>query len=531
MSADKVDAQKALSQAKNHLTQLQSRHDALVADLEEAYRTLHGTARRERVMDLSTELKILKPRIKSAEVLLTGSEVSLRAKDSNSLNLDIWLQVFDMATSTPVDREGYILRNRSVILYGAGAPYALSSVCRTWRDLVLATPSLWATFHFSPLAFNTKPEPPLSFKSRRPQSWANVQNALSRHVMRSANSPLNVTIDLRQDKPAQQRKRIDVTAANGILDILVSHAHRWQHVDLTLINDGPIRSYAVWRFNKVTSVPLLRTLCIRMHESGHGGPAISIPRSCPLLRNLTFEGHAFAWKATIGISTSALTHLAVGLDQLSEDHLWAILCAAPPTLASLSLTGQEEVYPRYLREDNTPTRCYARLRHLRVDLLGMSYLWPFIGRLDLHYVQDFILQSPGKWDPSYDTVIRALRESVTVVTIAPGGRPIKLGKDWARQLGELTHVREFRNEVAGTRHAFWNTLTKDKTWPLLEVIHSTVDPKLPPGGDRSLTLQALGKLIVERNQQSNDGRSVCRIREVRVAEEDKQQWLNGLVES
>jgi len=530
MGTDKAEAQKEFSQAKNHLTQLQSRHDTLVADLEKAYRTLHGTARREQVMDLSAELKMLKPRIKSAEILLVGSEVSLHAKDGNGLNLDIWLQIFDLATSTPVDREGYILRNRSVILYGAGAPYALSSVCRTWRNLVLATPSLWATFHFSPLAFSKKPEPPLSFKSRRPQSWANVQIALSRHVTRSANSPVNVTIDLRQDKPEQQRKRIDVTAANGILNTLISHAHRWQHVDLTLINDSRIRNYAVWRLNKITSVPLLRTLCIRMHERGHGAPAIAVPRSCPLLRSLTFEGHAVAWKVT-GLSTSTLTHLAVGLDQLSVDHLWAILCAAPPTLASLSLTGQEEVFPRYLRADNLPTRCNVRLRHLQVNLLGMSYLRPLIGRLDLYYVQDFILQSPAKWDASYDEVIRALRESVTVVTIAPGGRPIKLGKDWARQLGELPHVREFRDEVAGTRHAFWNTFTKDKTWPLLEVIHSTVDPKLPPGGDRSLTLQALGKLIVQRNQQSNDGRSVCRIREVRVAEEDKQQWLNGLVES
>ena len=106
-----------------------------------------------------------------------------------------------------------------------------------------------------------------------------------------------------------------------------------------------------------------------------------------------------------------------------------------------------------------------------------------------------------------------------------------LDEHWARQLGELHLVQEFRDEVGGESHDFWDTLAKDMLWPRLEVIHSTIDPKLLPGGDRSLMLQALGELIVERNQQSNNGGSVRRLCEVRVdADEDQKQWLNGLIE-
>jgi len=525
MDLEEENARAEFARAKSDLMQLRSRREALVAALEDAYRTLHGTARRERLAELRTDLKLIKPQIDGTQALLLQYE-----DGSSRLNVDMWLQIFNIITSAPVDREGYILRGRSIISYGAGAPYALASVCRAWRDLVLATPSLWATFHFSPLSFQSKRDPPLAFKSKRPHRWANVHKALRLQLTRSAASPLNVTVDLQHYYTAYHRRRIDVNAAVGIFRDLARQSERWQHIDLTVTSERRIRKDALFHINRVTPVPLLRTLRIRLHQDGFAHPRITIPDACPLLQVLVYDGHPFA-PGYGGLSTSSLTRLDLGLEGWWIEHLWNLLCAAPPTLVSLSLAGRGDPHPRRFDESYKPPRSRTSIRRLEFDLLGVTYLSGFIGHLDLRYVQELIIRSPERWHFYYRDIIQSLRESVTVLKLVSGGRSMVLDEHWARQLGELHLVQEFRDEVGGESHDFWDTLAKDMLWPRLEVIHSTIDQKLLPGGDRSLMLQALGELIVERNQQSNNGGSVRRLREVRVdADEDKQQWLNGLIE-
>jgi len=179
MSSKASNIRAKYTQDDDVLHQLLEHQTKLIDTRKHAYRTLQGAARRDHVAAIDGKLKILKLDIAHVQTQLAHSETQLRALASTRLSDDIWRHVFDLATSAPVDLQGFILPG-PVITYGPGDPYALASVCRGWRAFILATPSLWANFDSSLL----------SFKSGKARQWSRFLAALQLQLERSASSPL-----------------------------------------------------------------------------------------------------------------------------------------------------------------------------------------------------------------------------------------------------------------------------------------------------------------------------------------------------
>ena len=514
------DIRAAYTQDDDICHQLLKRRTELIDARENAYRTLQGAARLDHVAAIDAELKTLKPRIERAEVQLKNSETGLRALASTRFSDDIWRHVFDLATSAPVDLQGFILPGRRVVMHGAGAPYALASVCRVWRALVLATPSLWANFHSSPL----------SFKSGIARRWRRVLAALQLQLERSASSPLNVTIDIQRGTDGAHRSSSEVDAAETMFQVLGGHASRWQHIDLNLENCAPRRVLeAVAACIATAEAPMLRTLRVMvMRSTWHtvSSTPTALPRGCLMLQNLTIGGNPI--EAIPTGSLSALTTLHLKLTGWDVLVLWDILRVAP-LLDTLRLSGWSGQLEPPVALQHKPSPC-ARLRRLEVNAGGMRCIRTLANHLDLSCVQEFVVRSPANfaWDRLVDeAVLQSFRESVTKLVIRRG-RSEELGEDWARQFGALHRVREFHDEDGGTRNDFWETVDEEDLWPQLEIVRSTTRPNVKIPVTRIPALEALGELIAHRKQRSGQG--VRRIREVYVdAEDDTREWLAGLV--
>ncbi|KAJ7592818.1 hypothetical protein C8J56DRAFT_483340 [Mycena floridula] len=90
------------------------------------------------------------------------------------------------------------------------APLLLGRICRTWRELALSTPELWASIH---VHFSQQFDPP------RVQRLCDEAHAW---ISRSGTCPLTIGVTCRNQSPA----------ANNFLDSLTKLSKRWRSIDI-----------------------------------------------------------------------------------------------------------------------------------------------------------------------------------------------------------------------------------------------------------------------------------------------------------
>ncbi|KAJ7487372.1 hypothetical protein B0H11DRAFT_2278923 [Mycena galericulata] len=164
---------------------------------------------------------------------------------------------------------------------GSLSPTLLTHVCRVWRVIALATPSLWRMISFD--EDRLEPQIPLV------ESW----------LARSACSPLSIQIP--KDSPFHS----DLDSLSLFIDAIISHHARWENLEAH-IYDSDLRLIG-------GAMPLLRTLSLTV-EPVTGG---TTPRllDAPSLRTVTFNDAAML---AIVLPWARLTSLTLKLVEPRE---------------------------------------------------------------------------------------------------------------------------------------------------------------------------------------------------------------------
>ncbi|KAJ7633173.1 hypothetical protein FB45DRAFT_1148727 [Roridomyces roridus] len=122
------------------------------------------------------------------------------------------------------------------------SPAFLLQICRHWRDVALTTPALWSSFWLCIY------DEPVQIQLRKLQTW----------LQRSKDYPLSFHIQCVYG-PRHQ-------AMDPIIDAVVSHASRWQHVNIFLPS--------IEKFGRLVGpMPLLRSACVDVEDWGRGKEA------------------------------------------------------------------------------------------------------------------------------------------------------------------------------------------------------------------------------------------------------------------
>ncbi len=127
----------------------------------------------------------------------------------NRLPADVLHQIFTLALPTsypsPVDA-----RSMSKF-FSSSAPYNISGVCHSWRDLVLSSPSLWSSlFH--------------SLTNPSDETLKLLLRLIEHHLRRSLNLPLTVFVRL--------EGKFNRTLSEAIATLLFKHQRRWRRVGI-----------------------------------------------------------------------------------------------------------------------------------------------------------------------------------------------------------------------------------------------------------------------------------------------------------
>ncbi|KAJ7302658.1 hypothetical protein DFH08DRAFT_71592 [Mycena albidolilacea] len=168
-------------------------------------------------------------------------------------------------------------------LIGIHSPTFLTRICRTWREIALATPQLWRSIGISGMLFRYRGERRIS------EAWAN----------RSKTCPLSININDRSD--------IGPTLLAGI----IPHRARWEHLRLLV----PPHSLAAMN----GPMPLLRHLDLDIAgASASAGNNVLTFHGVPLLRTVILQG---------GYVLSRVTLPWEQLTSLTLKHLKPSACA------------------------------------------------------------------------------------------------------------------------------------------------------------------------------------------------------------
>ncbi|KAJ6524282.1 hypothetical protein DFH09DRAFT_1286434 [Mycena vulgaris] len=142
-------------------------------------------------------------------------------------------------------------------LWGALSPFTLGQICRTWREIALATPSLWRAIR-------------LDYPNQITDTLAGSLHLIENWLERSKASPLSIALDYYHK-----------SAIAAAIDAVLAHRCRWAEVDLSI------------PFSDIVSVsstpfPLLHTLALRSSDYFPGwGDPIMLFEQAPNLTNVT----------------------------------------------------------------------------------------------------------------------------------------------------------------------------------------------------------------------------------------------------
>ncbi len=137
---------------------------------------------------------------------------------------------FSLPTSLPSPTD----RNTVSKFFATTPPYNIASVCRSWRDLVVSSPSLWSKFFFS-------------LSDPEDRTLKTTKHLIELHLQRSRNAPLTCFVNL--------TGTYETSLSQEIVTLLSKHQGRWRRVSLHFYADG-MREYTVDADGR--SVPYIR---------------------------------------------------------------------------------------------------------------------------------------------------------------------------------------------------------------------------------------------------------------------------------
>lgn len=182
------------------------------------------------------------------------------------------------------------------ILHPRKAPLLLTMVCREWRRVVLATPTLWNDLHI-PVVSSVHIIPTL-------RAWLDYSRPL----------PLDYAVDFRHCY-------LSLSSQNSYMEMLCTHTQRWRNVFIGINYEQSIDTLA--RLLKPGSLPNLRELKLRLkhdHISANFEELVQHPswalftvlNTCEALQTLAWECSGI--ESLSSLSSHSIRHLDIYLN-------------------------------------------------------------------------------------------------------------------------------------------------------------------------------------------------------------------------
>ncbi|KAK7049393.1 D-lactate ferricytochrome c oxidoreductase [Paramarasmius palmivorus] len=170
-------------------------------------------------------------------------------------------------------------------------PLLLSAICGRWREIALATPSLWSCMHID-----------LVSDWVRSGRFSHFSYIIQLFLERSRNSPLDLTLDFRYQVP--QADLIPVIAT------LVSHSNRWHRLKLIRMFQDWFR-HAVFAPLEQQGLPILEHLqhsCLIEDPTERDDYVCQLFAHCPSLISLKMAGSSalgnLPWEQILALEMS-----------------------------------------------------------------------------------------------------------------------------------------------------------------------------------------------------------------------------------
>ncbi|THH15390.1 hypothetical protein EW146_g5072 [Bondarzewia mesenterica] len=191
-----------------------------------------------------------------------------------------------------------------------GFPTVLMSVCRRWRDIVLATPSLWSYFHAN---LDTFLDPDFDCLDGEPMPLVFHTYDASRF------SAFQQRVERSQDVPLICFLNGNSHIADRYVNLLFQHAHRWKEIELT-ISWVASSLHSSASFTNQAALLLQKLILDYQHIIPPDSPIFSFFQAAPRLEDVTIESpqttrREFPW--------SQLKHLSLRQDVLDAKQFEA----------------------------------------------------------------------------------------------------------------------------------------------------------------------------------------------------------------
>lgn len=294
-----------LATLDTHVTRLEAaRNEALLA----------LTAAQESLSLIEVELDDVKTRRASLVQNVMETRHRLRPRPMDAFPLELLRLIFLELSAPPKNlwpNEGH----GTVDLERARRPFHLAGVCRRWRDLALAIPTLWS--------YIGVPSPGLQPERRSYYYLYWVTTLLDR----SKPAPLDICLPWAGDPPWENESYSD-----RLMDTLAEHSLRWRHFEFALPRrwlDADMMS----QFRRPT--PLLETFYLTGRSSETEGlewdAETSIPRYLPACSRLAHfrSDYTNVLYAVPRPPLACIRTIQVTIKKFPCRVLWDILRGAP----------------------------------------------------------------------------------------------------------------------------------------------------------------------------------------------------------
>ena len=236
------------------------------------------------------------------------------------------------------------------------------NVCRYWRNIALSTPGLWSSICLRLLESTVDADVNLT------QTW----------LSRSGQLPISIQID------GRRYGSHDPHAIHPVLDVIIEHAERWQHVDFDM-------SYAMLSHTRTAKnrLPHLHTLIISdLYFEPEWAMPITIFEAAPRLSRLTMRFNVSFH--SLEVPWTRITTLACKGPTLDEFH--EVLQGAPNIVECNLYIGRSD-------RELDPARPMIQHEHLCIfNIVAYNESGSLLDRLSLPALQSFEYDNDtGRW--------------------------------------------------------------------------------------------------------------------------------------